>query len=80
MEAMQRATWTDGRLDDLNRRVERGFREVNAELRALRSEINGRFESVEGRFDALQQSMIQVGCGMIATFIGGFVGLLLTHA
>jgi hypothetical protein len=58
MEAMREA-WTDGRLDDLNKKVDRGFDRVDADLRAL-----------NGRFDALQRTMVQVGGGVIVALIG----------
>jgi len=38
MEAMREA-WSDDRLDDLNRKVDDGFRRVDADIRALRSEM-----------------------------------------
>jgi len=79
--------WTDERLDDLNHRVSDGFNRIDADLRSirgeigsLRSEMNVRFESVDARFDALQRTMLQLGGGMIATFVVGFAGLLVAHA
>jgi hypothetical protein len=38
METMRDA-WTDERLDDLNHRVDSGFREIGEEFRALRLEM-----------------------------------------
>lgn len=38
-----RETWTDERLDDLNHRVDVGFREVGEEFRALRLEMRTEF-------------------------------------
>jgi hypothetical protein len=77
-----RETWTDERLDDLSRRVDDGFRRVDEDIRALRSEMNARFDAqdvrltaVDGRFDSLQRTMIQVGGGLIATMIVGFISL-----
>jgi hypothetical protein len=58
MEAMRKA-WTDERLDDLSRRMDRGFDRVDADLRAL-----------NGRFDALQRTMVQVGGGLIVALVG----------
>ena len=60
MEAMRKA-WTDERLDDLSRRMDRGFDRVDADLRAL-----------NGRFDALQRTMVQVGGGLIVA-LGGLI-------
>jgi len=69
MEAM-RESWTDARLSDfaahtdlrfetLERRVDEGFRRVDADLRAL-----------NGRFDSLQRTMLQIGGGVIVVLVG----------
>lgn len=54
MEAMREA-WTDDRLDDLNGKVNEGFRRVDADVRALRTETKAEFRSLRGemseRFD-----------------------------
>ena len=34
-----RSTWTDSRLDDLNRRVDEGFRELRGEIGSLQRTI-----------------------------------------
>lgn len=58
MEAMRHA-WTDERLDDLNNRVEAGFRRVDADFHALNA-----------RFDSLQRNLLQLGGVMIAALMG----------
>jgi hypothetical protein len=58
MESM-RQSWTDERLDDLNNRVDEGFKRVDADLRALNA-----------RFDGLQRTMLQVGGGVIVALVG----------
>jgi hypothetical protein len=63
-----RATWTDERLDDLARRMDDGFNRMDADLRA-----------VNARIDALRRTMVQVGGGMIAAFVAGFLGLIATQ-
>jgi hypothetical protein len=73
-----RATWADERLDDLARRMDDGFRRIDDELRALRSDMNLRFETHDARFDSLQRTIIQVGGGIIATFVVGFISLVAT--
>jgi hypothetical protein len=45
MEAVRDA-WTDPRLDDLNQRVDGGFREVSREFQALRLEMRTEFAAV----------------------------------
>jgi hypothetical protein len=41
MAVMVRETWTDQRLDDLNKKVDNGFARIDADLRELRAEISG---------------------------------------
>jgi hypothetical protein len=74
-----RESWTDEGLDDLNHRVDEGFRRVDADIRGLRAEMNGRFDNVDGRFDALQRTLLQIGGGMIATLIAGVVAVVVTQ-
>jgi hypothetical protein len=40
MAVMAREAWTDERLDDLNKKVDDGFKDMREELRALRGEIS----------------------------------------
>ena len=37
MEGVERTMWTDGRLDDLSRRMDAGFDRVDRDIRELRS-------------------------------------------
>ncbi|HVD86993.1 MAG TPA: hypothetical protein VNB59_06255 [Solirubrobacterales bacterium] len=67
-----RQSWTDGRLDDLNRKVDQGFARLDADMRAL-----------NGRFDSLQRTLLQVGgvmtaalIGLMATLVGAMVAQL----
>ena len=43
-----REAWTDERLDDLNRKVDDGFREMKEEFRAVRGEMKEEFGAVRG--------------------------------
>jgi len=45
METMRDA-WTDERLDDLNHRVDEGFKEMRSEFRAVRAEMGREFGSM----------------------------------
>jgi hypothetical protein len=74
MEAMREA-WTDERLDDLNDRVNDGFREMRTEFRSVRSEMSTQFAGQ-------QRMMIQLFGGMFATMLVGFLGTIaavITH-
>jgi len=92
METM-RESWTDGRLDDLSHRVDRGFERVDADIRDLRMEMSARFERVDERFDrvdarfdrmderfdAMQRTLLQVGGGIFAAFGAALIGLIATQ-
>lgn len=71
MEAMREA-WTAGRLDDLSKKVDRGFDRVDADLRAL----NGRLDGFQQTLDALQRTMLQVGVGLIGALLAVMVTLV----
>jgi chromosome segregation ATPase len=54
---MPREQWTDGRLDDLNKKVDDGFAQVHADIRGTNARIDKLNESVNGRFDAMNESV-----------------------
>lgn len=62
MAVMAREAWTDERLDDLAKRMDKGFDEVKGEIRELRSETSS-------RFDSLQRTMIIGYAGIVASVI-----------
>ena len=70
-----REAWTDERLDDLNRMVDEGFREMGEEFRAVRAGMNTRLERVDARLDVIQRTMVQAVVTMTAAMLTGFVGL-----
>lgn len=43
---MQRVAWTDERLDDLSRQMDKGFERVDREFRDLRVEMNQGFSEL----------------------------------
>jgi uncharacterized protein YicC (UPF0701 family) len=49
--------WNDERLDELSRRMDKGFEEAatKVELSALKNEINLRFDRVDERFDRVDE-------------------------
>jgi hypothetical protein len=82
--------WTDQRLDDMAHRMDEGFarvdadiRELRGEMNVLRTEMNARFDAAEARtdsrFDAFQRTMLQLGGGMMITFVVGFASILLAQ-
>ena len=40
MAVMARETWTDERLDDLNKKVDEGFKDMREEFRGIRNELS----------------------------------------
>jgi hypothetical protein len=88
MEAV-REEWTDGRLDDLNHRVDSGFNAVSREFQALRMEMRTEFVAVRsemgttrselsGQIAAQNRMMVQLFGGMFATMVVGFLGTIAT--
>jgi hypothetical protein len=70
---MERATWTDERLDDLSKRMDAGFERVDRDIRDLRTEVTGLRVEMGQRFDALQVTMIRFGGAMIVCLLGAIV-------
>jgi hypothetical protein len=66
---MERAAWTDERLDDLADRVDRGFDRVDRDIRDLRVDMTAQIE-------ALRQTMIRIGGGMLLGFISVLAAIL----
>ena len=54
MATMAREAWTDERLDDLNHRVDEGFKEMREEFRAVRAESKAEFASVRREFESVR--------------------------
>ena len=77
MEAMRDA-WTDERLDDLNHRVDGGFKEMREEFRALRLESRTEFAAVRSEMAAMQRTMLQVVLGGFGLMLVGFAGTIAT--
>ena len=86
--ATVRELWSDERLDDLNHRVDRGFEETKTEFRAVRmemrtefaavrSEMKTEFTAVRSEITQLHRTMVQLFGGMFATFVVGFLAILL---
>ena len=80
---MERATWTDERLDDLSNRVERGFEQVDRRFEQVDrrfDETNRRIDTlgVELRFelDALRLTILRVGGGMMIGLVGVIAAVL----
>jgi hypothetical protein len=73
---MERAAWTDDRLDDLAHRMDRGFDRVDSDLRELRAEMRQMGVGLRAEVDALRVSMLRVGGGMMVGLIGVIAAVL----
>lgn len=80
MEAV-RKSWTDERLDYLNRRVEDGFSQVDERFKQMDERLGrleSRVERIDQRLDDLNRTFTQFGFGLIATMLVGFLTVLAT--
>jgi hypothetical protein len=67
MEGMRDA-WTDARLDDLVRHMDKNFDRIDARF----EQVDTRFERMEARFDSMQRMTL-------ATYITAILGLIATQ-
>jgi hypothetical protein len=84
---MERAAWTDERLDDLAEAMRTGFtradhdiRDVREEIRGtrgeLREEIRATRAGLTAQIDTLRQTTIRIGGGMLLGFISVLAAIL----
>jgi predicted nucleic acid-binding Zn-ribbon protein len=83
MAVMARDTWTDERLDDLNLRVDDGFKEMRREFAAVRSEIREEIRGVRSEMTeirselgALNRTIHQFLFAVVGTIFLGFMGTI----
>lgn len=83
--------WTDGRLDDLSKKVDRGFEHADSEARTLRLEMRTEFTQLRGeikegfaridqRLDSVQRTMVQGVIAMAGATLAGFGGIIVLIA
>lgn len=69
-----RETWTDQRLDDLNKKVDEGFADTKAEMRGrfdrVEARMDAQFAQMNARFDRMQYTLIGGGAVIVAALIG----------
>jgi hypothetical protein len=65
---MERAAWTDERLDDLAGEMRNGFERVDRDLRDLRSELKAEVQE-------LRQTVLRIGAGLIGSMALGFLSV-----
>ena len=70
--------WTEGRLEDLNDKVDRGFDKVDERF----EKVDLRLERIDARLDGIQKTMVQavIGiCTAILACFGGMIALIATQ-
>jgi hypothetical protein len=70
--------WTEGRLEDLSERVDRGFDKVDERF----EKVDLRLERIDARLDGIQKTMVQavIGiCTAILACFGGMIALIATQ-
>jgi flagellar capping protein FliD len=67
---MVRETWTDERLDDLNKKVDDGFTKMDARFERLEARMDSQFGQLSERFDRMQQTLIGAAAVIAAAIIG----------
>ncbi|HEX5714291.1 MAG TPA: hypothetical protein VFX85_13355 [Solirubrobacterales bacterium] len=69
---LMRESWTDDRLDDLNRKVDRGFAETKNDVVKFRAETRGEFDKfraeTKGEFDKVRAEIASLRSEMHAGF------------
>jgi hypothetical protein len=88
---MERAAWTDERLDDLARRMDAGFGRVEADVRGLRQELHQEIGGLRGemrtemgamraefggQLEGLRLTILRVGGGMMVGLVGVIAAIL----
>jgi hypothetical protein len=66
---MERAAWTDERLDDLAESIRSGFARIDQDIRDLRGELKAEIAE-------LRQTMLRIGAGLIGGMSVGFLSVL----
>lgn len=79
-KAMERAAWTDERLDDLAESMRSGFARLDLDLRDLRSQMVGELGSVRTEmreeFRSQRTALYSIGGGIIVALIGVIATLI----
>ena len=73
---MERAAWTNERLDDLAEGLRTGFARVDQDIRDLRGEVSSGFQQVRTEINALRGVMFRFGGGIIVALIGVIAAIL----
>jgi chromosome segregation ATPase len=71
-----RFTRIEDRFDHLDAKIDR---KIDTSSHELRMEMKAGFDDVNARFDRMQQTMMQIGAGLIGVLIAASAGLIATQ-
>jgi hypothetical protein len=74
-----REAWTDERLDDLNAKVDDGFRRMDDRFIHVDARFDAMQREITGRFEAMHRLIVQVAGGMIGTFVIAAAAVIATQ-
>ena len=78
-----RRTWTDERLDDMNRRMDERLDDMNRRMDDMNRRMDEGFRRVDADLRALHETihrtLLQLSAGVIVTVAVGFAGLIATQ-
>jgi hypothetical protein len=73
---MPREKWTDERLDDLNKKVDKGFEETKEVIADTKAEMRAGFARLDADIRDLNRNLIAVAVAIIAAILGSNVALI----
>ena len=75
---VERAAWSNERLDDLAARMDGGFARMDADIRELRGEFHQLRDELHQELRAMRTTLVQVGGGLIGAMLVGFLAVIAT--
>jgi hypothetical protein len=75
---MESSAWTNERLDDLSRGVERGFAQVDSRFAQLDQDIRDLRKEMRDGFQAINGLLFRIGGSIIVALIGVIGAILAT--
>jgi len=76
MQTIVRESWTDERLDDLNKRVDDGFAKVDQRFDKLEGRLETMQKEMNQRFESLHRTMVFAAVALSSAYIAGFATLI----
>ena len=73
---MERAAWTNERLDDLAEGMRSGFTRIEAAMRGGFARVDQDIREVRGSVERLQLTLIRIGAAMVLGIVGILAAIL----